>query len=298
MPQHPNNDLYRFPQEKKKGLIGTILIHTFVIGSLFILGMYAPVIEPEEGILVNFGFDDTGYGDVEPSIAMATPEDYSPPLTSSTNMETVDEEPLLTQDFEEAPEVKEVDPQAEIRRQQEIEAERIRQEELEAERIRKEQEEIERQRILEEERRQAEITDRTRNALTSAQNRGTTSTSEGVAGGTGNQGSPTGSVESTNRGEGAGLGNSGVSYDLGGRGVRTLPLPDYDYQGEGRVVVEVRVDRTGRVIQATPGKQGTTTYEEYLHNAAREAALKTVFEADPNAASTQIGTIIYNFKLN
>ncbi len=298
MPQRPNNDLYKFPQERKKGLIGAILIHTFVIGLLFLLGFSAPIIEPEEGILVNFGFDDTGSGAVEPSIASAAPEDYSPPVAANTNTETVDEEPLLTQDFEEAPVVQEVDPQAEIRRQQEIEAERIRQEELEAERIRKEQEEIERQRVLEEQRRQAEIADRTRNAFTNAQNSGTTSTSEGITGGTGNQGSPTGSVESTNRGEGTGLGDSGISYDLAGRGVQTLPLPNYDYQGEGRVVVEVRVDRTGKVIQATPGKQGTTTYEEYLHNAAKEAALKTIFEADPNAASTQIGTITYNFKLN
>ncbi len=269
-----------------------------MIGLLFVLSFSAPVIEPEEGILVNFGFDETGSGSVEPSVSSAAPEDYAPPVASNTNSETVDEEPLMTQDFEEAPEVPEVDPQTEIRRQQEIEAERIRQEELEAERIRKEQEEIERQRILDEQRRQAEIVDRTRNAFANAQNTGTTSTSEGVTGGTGNQGSPSGSVESTNRGEGTGLGNNGISYDLAGRGVQSLPLPVYNYQEEGKVVVEVQVDRNGNVTRATQTK-GTTTYEKYLIDAAIEAAKKAKFEAaDPNAANIQIGTITYNFKLN
>ena len=299
MPQLPNNDLYKFPSERKKGLIGTILIHALVIGILFVFGFSVPVIEPEEGILVNFGFDETGLGSIEPSIAAAAPEDYSPPVASNTSAETVDEDPLLTQDFEEAPEVREVDPQAEIRRQQEIEAERIRQAELEAERIRQEQIEIERQRVLEEQRRQTEIVDRTRNAFANAQNVGTASTSEGIAGGTGNQGSPNGSVESTNRGEGTGLGNSGVSYSLEGRGVQSLPLPNYNYQGEGKVVVEVRVDKSGTVTQANPGKPGSTTNDDYLLKAAQEAAMKTKFEERPNAtAPFQIGTITYNFKLN
>ena len=34
---------------------------------------------------------------------------------------------------------------------------------------------------------------------------------------------------------------------------RALPPPKYDYQGEGRVVVEVSVDRSGKVVQANPG---------------------------------------------
>lgn len=297
MPQHLNNDLYQFPSERKKGLIGTIIIHAVLFAILIVFGFSAPVIESEEGILVNFGFDETGMGAIEPSIAAAAPEAYTPPPASPDEITPSDDEPILTQDFEEAPEIKQVDPDAERKQKEAEEAEKIRQAELEAERIRKAAEEAERQRVLEEQRRTAEINNRTRNAF-AARNTGTSSTSEGIAGGEGNQGSPDGSVESTNRGEGNGLGNSGVSYDLAGRGVQSLPLPKYDYQGEGRVVVEVRVDRNGKVTQATPGKQGTTTYDEYLHNAAKEAALKTVFDVDPNATNVQVGTITYNFKLN
>ena len=56
----------------------------------------------------------------------------------------------------------------------------------------------------------------------------------------------------------------GISYDLQGRGFQSLPTPKYDYQGEGRVVVEVSVDRSGKVIQAVPGIKGSTTLDEYL----------------------------------
>ena len=51
---------------------------------------------------------------------------------------------------------------------------------------------------------------------------------------------------------------------LQGRGFQKLPLPKYDYQGEGRVVVEVSVDRSGKVTQAVPGIKGSTTLDEYL----------------------------------
>ena len=265
---------------------------------LFLIGLSVPPVQQEEGILVNFGTDETGFGMIEPSLAAAAMENSEPSASADPSSVTSEEEPILTQDFEEAPEVKTVDPDAARKREEELEAERIRRVELEAERIRIAQEEAERQRVLEEQQRRTNIIDRTRNAFSNTPNVGTTSTSEGVAGGTGNQGSPTGSVTSTNRGDGSGLGDDGVSYELGDRGVQTLPLPKYDYQGEGRVVVEVRVDRSGKVIQATTGKQGTTTTEQYLHDAAKEAALKTVFEANPNAANTQIGTITYNFKLN
>ena len=138
---------------------------------------------------------------------------------------------------------------------------------------------------------------RTKNALANSKNAGTTSTGEGVAGGAGNQGDPRGSVDSKVRGEGSGLGTSGISYDLGGRGFQALPPPKYDYQGEGRVAVEVSVDRSGKVTQAIPGVKGSTTLDEYLLRVAREAALKARFDAKADAPVVQKGTIYYNFVL-
>jgi len=294
--QHPNNGVRFFPSERGKGIAGTVAIHVAVLAILLIFGFSAPPPpETEEGILVNFGMDETGSGLIEPSPS-AVQEEASPPLPSETSV-TSDEEPLLTQNTEEAPAVKKVDPEAEKRRLEEIEAEKVRRTELEAERIRKESEEAERKRIAAEQQRQTEIANRTKNALANSQNAGTTSTGEGVTGGEGNQGSPTGSVESTNRGEGTGFGNQGNYYSLQGRGYSKLPDPKYDYQGEGRVVVEISVDRSGKVTQAVPGVKGSTTLDEYLLRVAKEAAISEQFDPKPDAPQIQKSTITYNFKL-
>jgi len=251
--------------------------------------------ETEEGILVNFGTDETGIGMIEPSPPPVQEEASVPPPKTAPKVQT--EEPLLTQNNEEAPEVKKVDPEAEKRRLEKIEADRKLKEQLEAERKKKEAEEAERKRIEAEQKRQADIMNKTRDALANSKNAGTTSKSEGEAGGTGNQGVPTGSVDSKNRGDGSGLGNQGISYDLQGRGFQSLPAPKYDYQGEGRVVVEVSVDRSGKVIQAIPGSKGSTTLDEYLLRVAKEAALKARFDPKSDAPAIQKGTITYNFIL-
>lgn len=111
----------------------------------------------------------------------------SPPPPAETVPSAVDEEPLLTQNFEEAPEVKKVDPEAERKRLEKLETERKLREQAEAERIKREAEEKERKRIEAEQKRQADIMNRTRDALASARNTGTSSTSEGDAGGKGNR---------------------------------------------------------------------------------------------------------------
>lgn len=254
-----------------------------------------PPPELEEGILVNFGTDETGAGLIEPSSPANQEEASTPPPATATKVQA--EEPLLTQNNEEAPEVKKVDPEAEKRRLEKIEADRKYREQLEAERKRKAEEEAERKRIEAEQKRQADIMNRTKNALANSKNAGTTSTGEGVTGGAGNQGVPTGSVDSKVRGDGSGQGTNGISFFLQGRGYQSLPSPQYDYQGEGRVVVEVSVDRTGKVIQANPGIKGSTTLDEYLLRVAKEAALKAKFDPKPDAAPVQKGTITYNFIL-
>ena len=291
-----NNDIRRIPSEKSKGFLGTAVIHVGVFVLMLIIGFTVPPQEPEEeGILVNFGTDETGLGMIVPTPAPVMEVSVAPPPAQEVKISN--EEPLRDQNNEDATEVKKVDPDAEKKRLKKIEADRKRIEELEAERIRKEQAEIERKRIEAEQKRQQEIADRTRAALAGAKNAGTSSTSEGVAGGPGNQGSPTGSVDSQNRGEGSGLGNNGISYDLSGRGVRKLPLPKYDYQEGGKVVVEVSVDRSGKVTQAVAGVKGSNTLDEYLLRVAREAALETQFEPKPDAPLVQKGTITYNFIL-
>lgn len=249
----------------------------------------------EQGILVNFGTDETGLGMIEPS-PPAVQEETSPPLPSEAVIKT-EEDPLLTQKTEEAPEVKKVDPEAEKKKLEKIEADKKQRELIETERIRKVQEETERKRIEAEQQRQTDIMNRTKNALANSKNAGTNSTGEGIAGGAGNQGVTSGSVDSKVRGDGSGLGDKGISYNLQGRGFQKLPPPKYDYQGEGRVVVEVSVDKMGKVIQAIPGVKGSTTLDEYLLKVAKDAALEASFEVKQDAPAVQKGTITYNFIL-
>lgn len=251
-------------------------------------------VEVEEGLLVNFGFDETGEGLFEP----APQVEQAPPPPPSTGEEGADDA-ILTQDFEEAVEVKKTEPTPEeLKKLEEARlAERERRAEAEAERKRIEQETAERLRREEEQRRLDQINNRTRNAFGNQGNVGESGTSEGIAGGEGNQGVETGSVGVRNYGPGGGTGNGTTSYKLGDRKFQSLPDPIYDYQGEGIVAVKISVDRSGAVKEAVPGVQGSTTLDAYLLKAAKEAAMKAKFDSNANAPLLQIGFIYYHFKL-
>jgi hypothetical protein len=105
------------------------------------------------------------------------------------------------------------------------------------------------------------------------------------------------SIMSGGPGTGGPGGKGGISYSLQGRGVQALPSPRYDYQKEGKVVVEVSVDPSGKVVAANPGIKGSTTLDEYLLKVAKEAALGARFEVKQDAPTLQKGTITYNFIL-
>ena len=85
---------------------------------------------------------------------------------------------------------------------------------------------------------------------------------------------------------------------LQGRSVLgTLPKPSYSAQLEGRVVVQIKVNQYGEVIDAIPGAEGTTVTDKNLWTAARNAALKAHFNQKADAPAVQQGTITYVFKL-
>ncbi|HDZ41168.1 MAG TPA: hypothetical protein ENH59_05765 [Bacteroidetes bacterium] len=299
-----NNDLYDFPSEKKKGIIGTVIFHIILAVILIVTGFQPPEPPPrEEGILINFGTDETGSGLLEPAPSSSQEESsQAEEIPAAPVTESRTEETQMTQDFEEAPvvekKVEQPDPETEKRRREALEAERTRQQQLEEERLRKEAEEAEKRRLEEEQQRRTDIMNRTRDALERANARGTdTNANEGIAGGRGNQGVETGVAGAANYGEGSGTGDKGVSFDLSGRQARSLPKPNYDIQSEGIVVVEVTVDRNGNVTQAVAGVKGSTTLEEYFLRVARDAAMAAKFDRKPDAPVFQKGKITYHFIL-
>lgn len=95
---------------------------------------------------------------------------------------------------------------------------------------------------------------------------------------------------------GSGSGSSnGASWSLAGRGLSgSIPRPAYTSNGEGTVVVAIRVDEDGNVVSATKGA-GTNTNDQSLINAAIEAAKKAKFTAGDGVA---VGSITYVFRLN
>ena len=80
--------------------------------------------------------------------------------------------------------------------------------------------------------------------------------------------------------------------------VGSLPKPSYTSQAEGIVVVQIKVDQYGSVIEATPGAEGTTTNDKELWSAARNAALKAHFNQSASAPAIQTGTLTYIFSLD
>lgn len=224
----------------------------------------------EEGILVNFGDDETGFGKVEPRPVdeiIKQEEVQKKQVVSSPQQESP-----MTQDFEDAPVLK-TKKKTEQTAVKKVETKKV---------------------VEEQPKEQKPVVDK--RALF-GRNTNTTSTgSEGVSSGTGNQGSENGDVNSTNHSLGGGFGQ-GISFDLGGRSSLSLPSPEFNYQKEGTVVVQITVDRTGRVTNAVSGVKGSTTMDSYLREVAKKAALSSKFSSKDDGPEYQTGYITYVFRL-
>ena len=137
------------------------------------------------------------------------------------------------------------------------------------------------------------------------------STSQGTGQGSGDQGDPGGDPNSkyygkngsgtgpgNGPGEGPGVGpgkGGGVSFSLAGRRMIRTPQINDRSQETGKVVVDITVDKNGEVTAAVPGGRGSTTTSSYLYRLAREAAMKAKFNAGPDDADIQKGTITFVF---
>jgi TonB family protein len=89
-----------------------------------------------------------------------------------------------------------------------------------------------------------------------------------------------------------------VTHNLSGRSVvGGFPLPAYNGQNQGIVVVEVTVNQDGKVTKATAVGKGSTVQDSKLWKAAEEAAFKAKFNVKKDAPIAQVGTITYVFRL-
>jgi hypothetical protein len=91
------------------------------------------------------------------------------------------------------------------------------------------------------------------------------------------------------------LGPTNIYYSLENRYHLRLPVPVYKCEGSGLIEVNIVVNQQGKVIQAEVDQQGAGINETCLAEAAVNAALRTLFNADYKAATRQVGSITYHF---
>lgn len=118
--------------------------------------------------------------------------------------------------------------------------------------------------------------------------------SEGNTSGSGNMGKEGGDPNS-GRYDGQ-PGKGGPSFSLAGRSAKALPSPSKTLNKEGTVVVKIWVDREGTVTKVEAPEKGSTTTDAALVNQAKTAARSAKFSAKPDAPEMQTGTITYVFR--
>jgi len=123
------------------------------------------------------------------------------------------------------------------------------------------------------------------------------STNQGIAGGSGDQGKLNGNPNSDNYNGNGGTGNSGISIRLTGRKHLNLPSFEDDFNENGKIAVDIRVDKSGKVIAATYQPRGSSSANPTLKAIALKKAREIKFNAIDSGPDEQIGTVIFNFKL-
>lgn len=88
-------------------------------------------------------------------------------------------------------------------------------------------------------------------------------------------------------------GDSNIEYYLENRYHISLPIPVYLSQYGGKVTVNIKVNRNGKVIEANPINNGNV--DELLLSYAKTAAIRTIFNPSNEAPPLQTGTITYRF---
>lgn len=247
-------------------MIASILFHVILLLLFAILGLsYMEPPPEEEGITINFGFSDAGMPSESPNPPVEQSENIPEEINTEnpTPQETVNED-VLTEESSDAPSISK-------------------------------EEEKEKEPVVEKEEPKPDKN------LSDALNKWKTDKSkpgggDGTTDQVGDQGDINGDPNSKNY-EGGGFGN-GNSFSLAGRKLVREPVIKDDSQEEGKVVVDIIVDRNGKVIRASPGARGSNTASTILLKKAKKAALEAKFNVRPDAAFEQKGKMTFFFILN
>ncbi|MEJ2585534.1 MAG: energy transducer TonB [Robiginitalea sp.] len=291
-------------RHKKKSFTLTTILLSVLLLLLFYIGL--TYMEPpiENGITVNFGTMEFGMGEVQPTepvrprqeeaeIVEEAPEEapaesIPEPVEEETTETDEPSEEVLTQETEESIRIKQ---EEEARRKAEEAARQAREE---AERIEREKREAEERARQEQEAKKKEL-DALMGGLSNAQ--GQAQGSEGDDNQAGDKGNPEGDPYASTYYGSPGSGSGTGGYGLSGRSLKGREVVQQDCNQAGRVVVRIEVDRSGKVISATPGVKGTTNNDPCLLEPARKTAFLHRWNPDSKAPQKQVGFVVVNFKL-
>lgn len=266
-------------KDKRKALIISIIVYVgFAVLFLFIGLKYPDPPLEETGIeisMADFGYDDSGSGEIEPSTSTSSPVVENNAVQEETN--EVTEEPI--QD--------EVVTQSES----EISVPENSTEVVEETPNNTPVEEIPEQTQVVEEI-EPEINENLQNALGAWQETESATSEGGQEGTVGNEG-----IESGNNDGRGTFGGNGSSFELGGRSLIAGPSIGERPKEEGKVVLNIWVNREGNILRVSHNLKESTTTSQYLFNLAKKSAQKAKFNPSPNSAPEQRGKMTFIFIL-
>ncbi len=279
--------------EKKSFTITTVFFILLFLLLLFIKLSVDPIAEGTEGgggggeIAINFGNSEVGSGKNYQSKDLATPKSKTVPVQTLTQVEKV-----LTQETTDAPAVSQTKNIKKVSTPKPIVKQAPRPSKSTSDALSS---------ILNSSNKSGDGNDRTagnKGKLNGDPNaRGYNGSGGSGTGNDGGNGSGSGLGNGSGYGNGSGSGTGNGNYQLGNRKALNMPQPKYLCEEQGTVVVQISVDRNGKVISANPGVKGTTNTAKCLLDQAEIAAMNTKWQSDNAAPSKQTGKIIYNFKL-
>lgn len=292
-------------KNKITGLIGTAVLHIILLILLLVIAISRPQVQEEGGVPVMLGNTELSQGNADPYTLtdvdiMSEPEAPAPEVSEPEPVPSVDtKEEVITQTEEETVVVPKKEPKKETKK--ETPKKETPKKEVPKKETVKPKEKTEAEKRAEAEKAAAEkkaAAERAAEAaakkIAGAFGKGTQMGDKGSGTtGTGLEGSPTGN---SSEGKSTGVGGYGT-FDLNGRSLGSggLPMPVYNVQDEGRVVVTITVNPAGQVISTSINKR-TNTVNASLRKAAEEAARKARFNR-VDGVNNQTGTITYYFKL-
>ena len=279
-------------KNKITGLIGTAVLHILLLILLLVIAIRRPQVQEEGGVPVMLGNTELSQGNADPYTLtdidiMNEPEAPAPDVSEPVTVPPVEaKEEIITQTEEETVAVPKKEPKKETPKKEKPKKETPKKDVPKKEAV-KPKEKTEAEKRAEAEKAAAKKIAGAFGKGTQMGNKGTGTTGSGL------EGSPTGN---SSEGKSGGVGGYGT-FDLNGRSLGSggLPMPVYNVQDEGKVVVTITVNPAGQVIGTSINKR-TNTVNASLRKAAEEAARKARFN-QVDGVNNQTGTITYYFKL-